>query len=138
LADLDQSGFAFQRLNTYLGPSLGWVQTRVKPERFITVGGTYTLTPDDGVVLVNVASAVTLNLPTARTWMLESAYNPATAFERAIWVKDLGGNAAAFNITIQPTGGDQIDTSGVAKVISTAFQILRFYPLSDLTGWFVG
>src|SRR6516164_5223523 len=48
--DLDQSGFIFQKQNVYLGPTLGWLPLRIKPERNITAGGSYTISPDDGVV----------------------------------------------------------------------------------------
>jgi len=135
--DLDQSGNTFQGVRVFLGPSLGWVQVRVRPERYITAAGTYAVTPDDGVILVNVAGAVTFNLPDVRLWVSEFAYNPATAFERAIWIKDLGGNAAQFNIQINPFGLQGIDTANSPYIISVAYSIARLYPLSDLSGWFV-
>jgi len=136
--DLDQSGYAFQGLNIYLGPSLGWVRTRVKPEFPITIADIYTLTSDCGVVLVNVTGSVTINLPDVRTWIQEFAYNPSTAFERAIWIKDLGGHAGAFPIVINPFGTQAIDTRATSTSISTNFQLLRLYPLADLSGWFTG
>jgi hypothetical protein len=136
--DLDQSGFAFQGLLVYLGPSLGWVKTRVKPEFFITSANTYTLTSDCGVVLVNVAGNVIINLPDVGAWVRESAYNPSTAFERAIWIKDLGGNAAAFPITVNPFGSQAIDALVTPFSIIQNRQLLRLYPLGDLSGWFSG
>ena len=73
--DLDQGGFP-QRQNIYLGPTLGWVPLRVKPERYIVGGGNYTLGPDDGVVLVNTPAAVTLALPDVSQWMNEPFGQP--------------------------------------------------------------
>ena len=136
--DLDQGGNAFQSMRVYLGPSLGWVRTRIKPEFFITAAGVYTLATDVGVVFVNVAASVTINLPDVSGWVQEFAYNPATAFERAIWIKDLGGNATAFPITITPFGAQAIDAVPATIQIATNYQLLRLYPLSDLSGWFVG
>ena len=137
LTDLDKSGKSFQGLKVYLGPSLGWVQTRVKPESFIILPGAYTLDSDAGVVLVNIAAAVTLTLPDVRAWVQEFAYNPATAFERAIWIKDLGGNATLNPIIVSPFSGQFIDLLSSFS-INTNWQLVRLYPLSDLSGWFVG
>lgn len=136
MADLDQSGNAFQQIRVSLGPSLGTVMMQVRPTRFITSGGSVTLAAGDSVVMVNVAASVTINLPSVASWIKESAYNPMTAFERAIWIKDLGGNAAAFPITIQPVTLENIDAT-FNKTLNTAHAIARLYPLPDLTGWFV-
>jgi hypothetical protein len=134
--DLDQSGFIFQRQRTYLGPTLGWSMLRIKPERYITAGGSYTISPDDGVVLVNVPAAVTLNLPDVNQWMNEPFSQPVTAFERTIWVKDIGPYAGSFHITVNAFSGQKIDTANSA-VINTFYGVLRLYPLVDLSGWFV-
>jgi hypothetical protein len=134
--DLDQSGSIFQRQNTYLGPTLGWQPLRIKPEMYITAGGSYTLGPDNGVVLVNVPAAVTLTLPDVSVWSNEPFGQPITAFERTIWVKDIGGYAGSFHITVQAFAGQKIDTA-VAQIISTFFGVLRLYPLVDGSGWFI-
>jgi len=128
--DLDQSGFTYQKQNVYLGPTLGWQPLRNKPERYITGGGSYTITPDDGVLLVNTPAAVTVNLPDVRQWMNESFGQPVTAFERTIWVKDIGGYARSFHITVNAFAGQTIDTASSA-VINTFFGVLRLYPLAE-------
>jgi hypothetical protein len=138
MPDLDQGGFNFQRVNAYLGPSLGWVPSRIKPERFITVSGTYNATPDDGVIFVNVSGTVIITLPDVTGWMPEPAYQPATAFERTVWIKDLGGHAGAFPIQVFPFGNQAIDTLHGSVSINTNNGILRLYPLADLSGWFLG
>lgn len=138
MTDLDQGGMAWQKARVYLGPTLGWVETQVRPTRNITTGGTTTLAAGDSVVLVNVALAVTINLPDVAQWLKEVAYQPATAFERAIWVKDIGGHAAVNNITITPFGTQTIDNSLASVVINTNLGFSRLYPLNDLSGWFVG
>src|SRR5262245_4374036 len=63
----------------------------------ITAGGTSTISTASKVrVLVNVAALVTLNLP-------------APSLGQVIVIKDIGGNAGAFNITVHPSGTDKID-----------------------------
>jgi hypothetical protein len=135
--DLDQGGLICQKQNVYLGPTLGWLPLRVKPERYIVGGGSYTLSPDDGVVLVNTPAAVTLTLPDVSKWMNEAFGQPVTAFERTIWIKDIGGYAGSFFITANAFPGQKIDTANSA-VINTFFGVLRLYPLVDQSGWFIG
>lgn len=138
MVDLDQSGQGYQWVKVFLGPSLGWVMCRVKPQRHITVVGTTTLDPGDSVALVNVAGLVTVNLPQVSAWVKENHYQPVTGFERAIWIKDFGGNATAFAITVHPFAGDKIDNLAMDFTIVQNRQLLRLYPLNDLTGWISG
>lgn len=137
MADLDQSGFAYQRTRVYLGPSLGWVTYQVRPAQTVIAGGATSLGPGASLVLVNVAATVTIILPDVTAWLKEVGAQPATAFDRSIWIKDLGGNAAAFNITVAPFGSQTIDTLSSFTMISN-HAMIRLYPLNDLTGWFVG
>jgi hypothetical protein len=136
--DLDQSGAGWHKVRTWLGPSLGWVDTQVKPSRYVNVAGSYQVLAGDGIIFVNASGLVTLQLPDVRLWVTEPACQPATAFERAIWIKDLGGNATAFPITIQPFTGQSIDMLGTPYTISVNRQLARLWPLINLTGWWVG
>lgn len=136
-ADLDQSGNLQQWIRVYRGPSLGWSMVQVKPPRNVTAAGTTILTAGDSIVYVNVAGLVTIQLPLVATWLKENANQPANAYEGAIWVKDLGGNAAAFNITVSPFGTDTIDLLAQSFTIVQNRQLLRLYPYS-LTGWMSG
>jgi hypothetical protein len=133
--DLDKSGYGFQRVRTYLGPSLGWIDELVKPESHVTTGGIYSVLPGESVILVDVASAVQINLPDARLWVGQTAGRPATALEKSITVKDLGLNAANFNIVITPFQGQTIDSVQQAIVISDAGGTAKLLPLIDMTGW---
>jgi hypothetical protein len=133
--DLDQGGFA-QRQSVYLGPTLGWQLLRTKPEMYITNGGSYTLGPDNGVVLVSTPATVTLTLPDVTKWSNEPFGQPVTAFERTIWIKDIGGYAGSFHITVTAFPSQTIDTASSA-VINTFFGVLRLYPLADQSGWFI-
>lgn len=135
--DLDKGGVPTQWANVYLGPSLGWQRTQIFPQQSIVVAGTTALSGGAGIVLVNVAGLVTIQLPSCTTWMQEVASQPITAFDRSIWIKDYGGNAATYNITITPNGTDTIDGQASFAII-TNYNIIRLYPLLSLTGWFVG
>jgi hypothetical protein len=139
MMDADQSGQSQgQKVRVYNGPSLGWVETQVKPARTITVAGTFAVLPGDSIILVNVAGSVTLTLPDVIAWCRSPGYEPASGFERAIWVKDLGGNAGAFPITITPFGSQSIDLFGSFQIVQNR-QLLRLYPRQiELTGWFSG
>lgn len=136
--DLDQGGNTYQKVRVWMGPSLGWVDQQVKPNFNIVTSGTFTLSAGTSIVLVNVAGLVTVNLPSVVAWLNEPVYNPMTAFERALWIKDLGGNAAAFNITITPFGTQSIDKLAQSFTIVQNRQLLRLYPLNDLSGWMSG
>lgn len=133
--DLDKSGFGFQRVRTYLGPSLGWVDELVQPSTHITTGGLYTVQPGDSLLLVDVAAGVTIQLPDVIKWMQQSAGQPATGFDRSITIKDIGGNAANFNIVVLPFGQQSIDNIQQTSIISISREVVRFVPLIDLSGW---
>jgi len=135
--DLDQSGNPEHRVRAYLGPSLGWKEVFAKPQQFITAAGTTTLAPGSGLVLVNVAGSVTINLPDVIAWVNEVATQPATAFERAIVIKDLGGNAGTFPITVVPFGTQRIDSVTGNFSIGVRGQAIDLIPLDDLSGWTV-
>lgn len=137
MTDLDKSGYGFQRVRTYLGPSLGWVDEIVQPATSITVGGTHTVQPGESLLLVDVAATVTIQLPDVVKWMQQTGGQPATGFDRSITVKDIGGNANNFNIIVAPFGQQTIDNIQQSTVISIAREIIRFVPLNDMTGWVV-
>lgn len=68
----------------------------------------YTVLAGDGVVLVNMASAVaTVNLPAG-----------ATHISKQVTVKDKSGLAGTYNITVVPNGAETIDgdTSAIIRV----------------------
>jgi hypothetical protein len=135
IIDLDKSGHGYQRVRTFLGPSLGWVEEFVQPATDITIGGTYVVQPGDSVLLVDVAAAVNIQLPDVVRWMAQTAYRPATAFGRTITIKDIGGNAANFNIVVTPFGQQAIDGLQQSLVIGAARANVTLTPLLDQTGW---
>lgn len=133
--DQDQGGHGFQRVRAYLGPSLGWVEELVQPTTHLTTAGTYVVQPGDSVILVDVAAAVTIDLPDVRLWMQQTAYQPGTAFDRSITIKDFGGNASNFNIVIAPFGQQAIDNIQTSIVVSVSRSTVKLLPLNDMTGW---
>jgi hypothetical protein len=165
---LDQldMGNLFQAMNTYLGPTLGWVKTFIVPARTVTAGmvssyaaedgaspyvseagsllyvtetgtGNVTIGSGDTVIFVNSIAPISLYLPDVALWAKEPIYQPYNTYDRALWIKDRGGNAALANITIFPFGAQTIDLQPMAQIV-TNFELLRFYPLNDLTGWYLG
>lgn len=133
--DLDQSGNGYQQVRVFLGPSLGWTMQAVKRELDVTAAGSTTITPGSSLILVNCSGLVTLLLPDVTKWVQENAYLPATGFERAVIIKDIGGHAAAFNITVTPFGAQKIDGLAQSFTIVQNRQLLRLFPLNDQTGW---
>jgi len=117
---------------------LGWVEVQVQPEVKITSGGTFTVQFGNYVILVDVNAPVTIQLPDVRVWVSQNFYQPASGFERAIWIKDLGGNASLQNITVTPFSTQTIDKLAQSFTILQSRQLLRLYPLNDMTGWFSG
>ena len=101
--DLDQGGTYRGWVRQYLGPSVGWVSLPGQNIFPITTAGTYILTPDISLVTVNVAGAVTIKLPPASQPAVSAGVQPGLFGNVPITIVDVGGNAGANNITIQPT-----------------------------------
>lgn len=136
-ADLDKGGGYAQKMRSYFGPSLGWLDEYILPQGTITSAGTFSVDPGTSLVLVDVAGLVTLNLGDVNLFLQLTSVQPANGIERCVWIKDYGGNAAAFNITINPFGTQKIDKL-TQLIIGQNRQIVRLYPIRDASGWFVG
>jgi hypothetical protein len=83
---------------------------------------------------VNVAGLVTVQLPDVTLWIREPGSQPTTGLERAIFIKDIGGNAGAFPITVLPFGSQAIDLLPQLVIVQNR-QIVRLYPFTEITGW---
>lgn len=100
-----------------------------QPTRLVSINTT--VGTNDSVILVNALAPVTITLPDVTSW-------GSGFFDRSIFVKDYGGNAAANNITIVPgVVGQNIDLL-TSLVLASNHACARIYPVSDLSGWFVG
>lgn len=135
--DLDQSGRGFHKSRSYLGPSLGWVETQILPERKINAAGTYDIDPGDQVILIEEGLPSTFHLPDVKAWQAQNATLPATGWSRGIIIKDYGGNSLTQHITIVPFDDQTIDGLNQSFVLAQNFGTMSFHPLVDGTGWYV-
>jgi hypothetical protein len=135
--DLNQldHGVQYQMVRAYLGPSLGWVDTYVTPSKIYTAPTTITLGSTDSLVLVNTASATTVNLPDVVAWVQEPHYRIHSPFARFIVIKDLSGGAS-LPIAIVPFGLQVID-GALSVSITAAFGFLELLPRPDYAGWII-
>ena len=137
LGQLDQGGSNCQWTRAYLGPTLGWAMLPVMPELKINSAAALVISPYSSRVLLN-AAVVAVTLPDVSQWLLASLPKANTsAFDRSLWVKDLAGNWAANNCVFTPFGSQTIDGGATYTGVSN-HALVRFYPLTDLTGWYVG
>jgi hypothetical protein len=143
LSDLDKSSSLPQWTRVWAGPTLGWSWVPVQPLLRIGTPGPFAVLPGMYVLLVTtLAAQFVINLPSVVSWMKslpsQGQVFPGT-FENALWIKDMTGNAPANNIVINPNGPDTIDALVATSFkIIQARQLLRLYPLPDLSGWFSG
>lgn len=136
LAQLDQGGSNAQWNRTYLGPTVGWVMLPVMPEVFVTSAAAYTVPNYASRVLLRAAVTSVL-LPDVNKWVTSPFQAVQSAFDRSLWVKDLSGTFFASPCTFTPFAGQTIDGLATYQVVSN-HALIRFYPLTDLTGWYVG
>jgi hypothetical protein len=120
MADLDQGGANRRWVKEYLGPSIGWIEAPAPTSTVPTVTASQSpYNVDLSTTLVAVGTGggpVTINLPFAQT--LPAISNPRPSASSAITIVDVGGNAAANNITIVPQAGETI--MGLASIKITA------------------
>lgn len=143
-ADLDQSGNYGQRQRVYLGPSVGWKDIDVNPPTLVEGVASYNVGAGDSFLFVNNNVPCTINLPDVSVWMGHTQggirYNAITGTERCLFIKDWAGTASVNNITVHPFNlpFQTIDRLVNNFVIVQNRQLLRLYPLNDLTGWMSG
>jgi hypothetical protein len=116
--DFDKSGTYRSWVRADLGPSVGMAMLPLQNVLAITAAGTFTLTPDVTLVQVNVAGAVTIILPRAAYPPVPAIAVPGLYSGVPVVVVDVGGNAGAHPITIQPAAGETI--MGLASIQITA------------------
>ena len=134
--DLDQGGTNRQYVKQYLGPSVGWLVTPAPAASIlaITAAGTYTVDRSVTLITVNVAGAVTLNLPAAHTPSVGPQAQPGLFVQNPITIVDIGGNATANPITINPNGAETI--MGLATIsLSVNYGGYTLKPNDSLNGW---
>lgn len=123
--DLDRGGALRVWDKIYLGPTLGWIMFQVTNLIQITTGGITDVPFGTTLVTVNVASPVTVQLASS---------HPGNAIIASpITIVDIGGNAAANNITILPYGNELI-MSLASIAIANDYGAFTLEPLST-GGW---
>jgi hypothetical protein len=136
--DLDQGGTARQTVRTFMGPTIGWVDLPGTFPFEITVAGTYTLTPDVSLVRVNVAGAVTIILPSAIDPKVPAGVLPGLFAKTTLTIIDIGGNAQANPITLQPASGAENIMGLPSITISTNYGGFTLKPSNSQKGWTSG
>lgn len=132
--DLDQGGTGRRWVKTYLGPSIGWVETPERNVLLITAAGTYTINLSTNLVQVNVAGAVTIIMPSALDVSLGVTV-PGAFVKANVTIVDIGGNAAAHNITIQPASNAET-IMGLAQIkITSNYGGFILQPSNVAAGW---
>lgn len=133
--DLDQGGTYRQFTRRFLGPSVGWVWTPQDNILAVTAAGTYTAVEGTTLVTVNVAGAVTINVPYAHPTDIVAGARPGDYLALPFTVVDIGGNALAHNITIQPQGSETL--MGLSSVtIRVNYGSLTLIPDYNNSLWF--
>jgi hypothetical protein len=137
MVDLDQSSGAITRhwQQVYMGPSIGWLDIPGQNLQPITTAGTYAIDPSINLIEVNVAGAVTIVLPSCQFPAAGPQAQPRLFAANPITVVDVGGNAAANNITIQPNNVTET-VMGLASVkIATNYGGFTLQPVSAQRTW---
>lgn len=131
--DLDQGGTSRSWDRQYLGPSFGWINVPQQNVLAITTAGIFQLDPSTSLVTVNVVGAVTIKLPAATDPLVPAqlglfANNPIT-------IVDIGGNAQAHPITIQPISVAE-NIMGLASItLGVNYGGYTLLPVSSIHGW---
>lgn len=131
--DLDMGGTAREWVNTYLGPSVGWVRA---PARNVLLAGlgTYHLDLSTNFVQVSAGAPVTIILPSALD-VANGVTVPGAFVKSNITIVDILGQAAAFPITIKPISLAET-IMGLAQIqITTNFGGFILQPSTLLPGW---
>lgn len=132
--DLDQGGTYRTFLTTFLGPTVGWVSLPANNILPITAAGTYAIAPDTTLITVNVAGSVTLTLPSCVQPTVPAGAQPGLFGNLPITIVDIGGNAQAHPITINPQGGQTI--MGLSTLsLATNYGSYTLIPLSAQSMW---
>jgi hypothetical protein len=130
--DLDQGGTSRQWVLAELGPTFGGVWYPLQNLLIAGATGTVNLDPSTSMVQVNTPTAVTIVLPSAKLPVVPS--QPGLFVKNPITIVDIGGNAGAHPITIQPVAGENI--MGLSSIqITINYGGFTLEPSSNLSGW---
>lgn len=130
--DLDQGGTNREWVQTYMGPSVGWVSLPGRNLLEITAPGTYSIDYSTNLVHINTTGAVVLNLPAATNpTTVPAGAQPGRFGKSSIGIVDISG---APNVTINPVGGETI-LNQASLGLHTAYAGFILYPSNLFHGW---
>jgi hypothetical protein len=135
MVDLDQSGVSRQWEQTYLGPSVGWVWRPLQNILPIVTAGTYAIDPSFNLIEVNVAAAVTIVLPSCQFPVAGAQAQPRLFTSNPITIVDIGGNAATYNVTINPNNVAETVMGLTSIKIATNYGGFTLQPVPAQKTW---
>lgn len=105
----------------------------------LTTGPSYAAQLSDSRIILNATGTpvTAVTLPSVALWVASVFRQLQPPFDNSLWIKDLAGVAGANNVVITPFGTQKIDTLSSFQLVSN-HALIRLYPVSDLSGWFVG
>jgi hypothetical protein len=135
-------GVNVQFQSVWLGPSLGWNLVPVAPELYISTPGALVVPPFASRLLLTAVGVGPIQLPSVSEWMTcqlgGSTIANIAPFDRSLTIKDLAYAASGLSpIVILPSGADTIDGQPSFS-IEEAGAMISCYPLTDLSGYYVG
>jgi hypothetical protein len=134
--DLDQSSvIRWQWSQCFMGPTVGWQPYPVRNLLPVVVTGTYVLDPAVNLVEVNVAGSVTIVLPSCQNPGVPAGAMPGLYTKNPVTIVDVGGNAAANNITINPNNAGETVMGLTSVKIATNFGGYTLLPVSAQRTW---
>jgi hypothetical protein len=128
--------------SVWLGPSLGRQLLPVAPELYISTPGALIVPPFASRLLLTAAGVGPISLPSVAEWMTAQLGGSTIAnqacFDRSLWIKDYAYSASAASpIVIEASGSDTIDQQSTFSIVE-AGAMIELYPLTDLSGYYVG
>ena len=130
--DLDQGGTFREWVDTYMGPSVGWVHAPARSILKITTAGTYALNLSTTLVIVDTTAAVTITMPSALDPTIPAGALPGPYVKSIITIVDIAGTP---NVTINPISGAETIMGLASITLKTAYGSYSLQPNSTFAGW---
>lgn len=130
--DLDQGGTFREWVNTYMGPSVGWVRAPARSVLTITATGTYALNLSTTLVVIDTTAAVTLTMPSAKDASVPAGAQPGPYVKAIVNIVDISGAPA---VTIDPISGAETIMGLVSITLNTPYGSYSLRPDNTFSGW---
>lgn len=130
--DLDQGGTFREWVNTYMGPSVGWVRSPARSVLTVTAAGTFALNLSTTLVIINTTSAVTVKMPSAKDASVPAGAQPGLYVKAIVNIVDISG---APNVTIDPISVAETIMGLTSIPLKTAYGSYSLRPDNTFSGW---